>query len=72
MLNTHMLSQNYSRLQKQLNNIKGKKNKVLKHKNINYFFHRNKFNPDIDKSKYADTFGGNLLGAGRRAIPSWR
>jgi len=38
MLNTHMLSQNFSRSQKRLNNIKGKKNKVLKHKNINYYF----------------------------------
>ncbi|CAD8179496.1 unnamed protein product [Paramecium octaurelia] len=33
---------------------------------------RQKFDPKIDNGKYADTFGGNLLGAGRRAIPGWR
>ncbi|CAK57204.1 unnamed protein product (macronuclear) [Paramecium tetraurelia] len=33
---------------------------------------RQKFDPKIDQGKYADTFGGNLLGAGRRAIPGWR
>ena len=30
---------------------------------------RHKYDPKVDGSKYADTFGGNLLGAGRRAIP---
>lgn len=33
---------------------------------------RGKFDSNADTSKYADTFGGNLLGAGRRAIPLWR
>ena len=35
-------------------------------------YYRNKFNPDVDQNKYADTFGGNLNNAGRRAIPNWR
>jgi hypothetical protein len=33
---------------------------------------RPKFDPKVDQGKYAETFGGNLLGAGRRAIPGWR
>jgi hypothetical protein len=33
---------------------------------------RTKFDPKIDQAKYAETFGGNLQGAGRRAVPSWR
>ena len=33
---------------------------------------RQKFDPSLDKGKYADTFGGNLLGNGRRGMPQWR
>jgi hypothetical protein len=30
-----------------------------------------KFDPIIDKAKYADTFGGNLIHIAR-AVPAWR